>query len=115
MKVRMALLLSWTLMAGCLGIVDEDNYAEKYSPLFCSKTKECYRGYYDSEWADMNDCIEDVRDQYEDVIDQMDDNNCDFEDKKAKECLLDLSDANCEDYFEGDATEDCAFNKVWDC
>ena len=115
MKGWIGLALTAALSTGCIGNVDEDNYAEKYSPVYCTQTKECYRGYYDSEWSDMNDCIENVRDDLEDLIDDMDDNGCDFQDKEAKECLLDIADANCEDYFEGDAFEDCGINKVWDC
>jgi hypothetical protein len=60
--------------------VDEDNYAATYSPQYCSKTKQCNRGYYDSEWSDMKDCIEEVTDDIEDLIDDMDDAGCDFDD-----------------------------------
>jgi len=103
------------LATGCVGAVDEDNYAYKYSPLYCSKTKECFRGLYDSEWADMNDCVETVRDDVEDLIDDMSDAGCDFEPKEAKECITDLSASSCEEYYEGDAFADCGLNKIWDC
>jgi len=106
----------WTLLlCGCIGNVTEDNYVQKYSPEYCQKTRRCNLGYFESEWSDMNDCIDEVIDDMEDLIDKKDDDNCDFEDDNALKCLETLGAADCEDYFDGDAFEDCGANKVWDC
>ena len=49
------------------------------------------------------------------AIEDMDDADCKFEEDNAKECLTDLVEASCEDYYEGDATEDCGNNELFDC
>jgi hypothetical protein len=108
-------VLAICLLSGCLGQVNEDNYAQKYSGEYCQKTRHCNLGLFESEWSDMNDCLEDVDDDIEDLIDDMDDADCDFDDDDAQECLETFVAADCEDYHEGDAFEDCGVNKVWDC
>ncbi len=115
MRLWIALAATVAMTAGCIGNVNEDNYAQKFSPQYCSKAKTCARGMFDSEWTDVNDCIEEVTDEREDWIDDMDDAGCDFERENAKECLIDIADADCEDFYDGDAFDDCGNNKLWDC
>jgi len=103
------------LLTGCAGEVDEKTYAERYSPEFCSKTRRCNLGMFESEWSDMNDCIDEVSEDIEDLIDDMDDADCDFDDNDAQDCLDTFAASDCEDYHEGDAFEDCGVNDVWDC
>lgn len=113
--MRITLLTVTLTLAGCIGQVDEDNYAQKYSPVYCQHTKQCNRGLYESEWTDLNDCVDTVTDDIEDLIDDMDDRGCDFDDDDARECIETFAQSDCEDYYEGDAFEDCGVNQIWDC
>ena len=79
------------------------------------RSGQCNRGYFDSEWSDMQDCTDDVTDDVGDLIDDMDDLNCDFDDSNAQECVETFVAADCEDFYEGDAFDDCGVSEIWDC
>ena len=111
-----AILLSsmMCLLSACetLG-VNEDTFPAKAGSVVCKKIKKCDLGWYESEFSDMSDCEGEFEDAYEDVVDQADDFDCDFEDDEAKECLQGMQQASCEEYYEGDWSDDC--ENVWDC
>ena len=111
--MRFVLPSTLLVLAGCVGKVDEDNYAEKVSEAFCKINKECSAGSFYDEWDDTADCVDDLLDQAEDNEDFYDD--CDFDDEKAQDCLKALNEVTCQDYSDSfeDALEDCA--EIWDC
>lgn len=111
--MRIALSSLVLVFGGCVGKVDEDNYAEKLSEAFCKINKECSAGSFYDEWDDTEDCTGDFLDQLEDNEDFYDD--CDFDDEKAQDCLAALNEVTCQDYSDSfeDALEDCA--EIWDC
>ncbi len=111
--MRIALSSLVLVFGGCVGKVDEDNYAEKLSEALCKINKECSAGSFYDEWDDTEDCTGDFLDQLEDNEDLFDD--CDFDDEKAQDCLAALNEVSCQDYSDSfeDALEDCA--EVWDC
>lgn len=111
--MRIALSSLVLVFGGCVGKVDEDNYAEKLSEAFCKINKECSAGSFYDEWDDIEDCTDDFLEQTEDNEDFFDD--CDFDDEKAQDCLAALNEVSCQDYSDSfeDALEDCA--EIWDC
>jgi len=111
--MRFALVFSLGLFAGCVGKVDEDNYAEKVAEAACRVQKECAAGSFYDEWDDTEDCVDDLMDQAEDYEDYFDD--CDFDAEKAESCVKALNEVSCQDYEDTleDAYEDCA--EIWDC
>lgn len=111
--MRIALSSLVLVFGGCVGKVDEDNYAEKLSEAFCKINKECSAGSFYDEWDDIEDCTDDFLDQLEDNEDFYED--CDFDDEKAQDCLAALNEVTCQDYSDSfeDALEDCA--EIWDC
>ncbi|MFZ5476307.1 MAG: hypothetical protein ACOZNI_05975 [Myxococcota bacterium] len=99
------------VLASCtLPWADEDEYWERFAKATCERTRECSRGYFDSEWSDVEDCTDDLKDQSEDAADYYDD--CEFDDEQADECLTQLREASCEELYE-DGADECA--RVWDC
>lgn len=111
--MRIALSSLVLVFGGCVGKVDEDNYAEKLSEAFCKINKECSAGSFYDEWDDIEDCTDDFLEQTEDNEDFYED--CDFDDEKAQDCLAALNEVSCQDYSDSfeDALEDCA--EIWDC
>lgn len=111
--MRIALSSLVLVFGGCVGKVDEDNYAEKLSEAFCKINKECSAGSFYDEWDDIEDCTDDLLEQAEDNEDFFDD--CDFDDEKAQDCMAALNEVSCQDYSDSfeDALEDCA--EIWDC
>jgi hypothetical protein len=112
---RSPLVFAFALLSGCasVGTVSEDNFAEKYADVFCRQAQKCSRGYYESEFSDMEDCIGEIEEAAEDTMDIADEAGCDFDDGEAKEFLDTLNAASCEEFYEGDAYEDS--DKVFDC
>ena len=108
-------------MSGCLQLLelDEVSFGEKMSKEGCTLEKKCFRGYFDDEYSDMADCVDEQVDNWDDLADTFDDWDCDFESDEAAECLAAWQNATCEEHyefrFEGDGpmVEDC--EKVWDC
>lgn len=114
-KFRSPLVFAFALLSGCasVGTVSEDNFAEKYADVFCRQAQKCSRGYYESEFSDMEDCVGEIEEAAEDAMDVADEAGCDFDDGEAKEFLDALNAATCEEVYEGDAYDDA--DKVFDC
>lgn len=108
-------LVAFALLAGCSGVgdVSEDNFAEKYGEVFCRQAQKCYRGYFESEFSDMEDCIGETEEAAEDAMDLADAANCDFDEGEAEEFLKELNGASCEEFYEGDAFSNG--DQVFDC
>ena len=112
------------LLVGCnlFTPVDEDSWPEVYAKRYCSSLKKCFRGYYESEYSDMKDCVDEVEDDTEDIMDDYDDReSCDdFDEDNARDCLSDFSSFECEDFWEDeneneDNTESCWLSEIYDC
>jgi len=112
---RMVLLLSTAIgltgLVGCIGAVNEDNWTKKSAKAYCKFNEECYLSYFQEEWDNVSECVDDFEDDYEDYVeDYLDD--CDFESDKAKECLESLREATKSCEYD-DIDDDCY--EVWDC
>lgn len=108
-------LLALSLLSGCAGVgsVSENNFAEKYGEVFCRQAQKCSRGFFESEFSDMEDCIGEVEEAAEDAMDIADDAGCDFDEGEAEEFLKTLNTASCEEFYEGDAFDNG--DQVFDC
>lgn len=108
-------LVAVLLATGCFGVgdVNEDNWTEKYASVYCKQTQTCARGFYESEYSDREDCLDDVQDELDDQADVFDDLNCDFDEAEAQECLESFNSADCESIYEGDFVDDC--EDIFDC
>lgn len=97
--------------------VDEDNYFEQQGVATCKHLKRCWTTYFYSEWDDLEECFDDAEDQRDDNEEYYEaiQDNCDFDEDKAQECLS-LYSGSCkvagEDY---DEFYDGACSEVWDC
>lgn len=96
-----------------VGNVTEDNFAEKSAQLGCKMLEKCNRGYFESEYSDQADCIDELEEDTEDMMDAADDADCDFEEDEAQKCLDTFAASTCEEYYEGDAWDDC--EDIFDC
>ena len=103
------------MLAACnsVGKVDEDNYAEKSAEVYCRQIEKCSRGFFESEYSDYADCVDEATNDFEDTMEAADDANCDFDEDEAQACLDTFASSTCEDVYEGDAYDDC--EDVFDC
>jgi hypothetical protein len=90
----------------------EEGYADAFADAQCARTRECARGYFESEFSDNEECFDDLSDQYNDLIDYADDADCDFDPEEAAQCLSEMRSSSCEDWYEGDL-DGC--DKIYDC
>ncbi len=95
-------------IAGCGGKKeedDEDKVPEKREALgdFCSATQECVPSEFDSEYEDVDDCVEDSSMNYEDVVEEQGE-ECGESMLKLLSCLGETWPETCDIY---DAAEDC--------
>lgn len=112
---RTAPLFLSLLLTGCFGVgeVTESNWTEKFSDVYCNQLEKCSRGFFESEYSDMADCLDEVQDDAEDQADNLDDLGCDFDEEEAQQCLDSFHKASCEDVYEADYLDDC--EDVFDC
>ena len=67
------------------GNITEDNWAESFAKTYCKQLQECERGYFESEYSDLEDCQDEVKDDAEDAAEAADDADCNFEEDEAQE------------------------------
>ncbi len=94
--------------------IDQDNFYETFTREGCKKLKQCSRGYFDSEYSDVNDCVDSIMNDADDygLLDTLD--SCDFDDGNAADCLDTFVSSDCEDWYQGDAYDDCDFADIYD-
>lgn len=101
------------LLAACGGEVTQDEFAAEFAPLWCDQQRACARGFYESEYRDDEDCVTSVQEDKESESEANDAAGCVFDADEAQACLAAIREATCEEWYEGDADEDCA--DVWTC
>ena len=84
-RLVISALLACTLLPACSAFskVDEDNFGKQYAKAMCSYWKRCSAFYFYYDYSDEDDC----RDEIEDWWDDDGEENCDFDDDKAQECI----------------------------
>lgn len=105
--------LSLVVLAACGGDLTQETFPTEVAPVICQQTRTCALGYYESEYRDEDDCISQVEEQYSAEGTENDAAGCVFDLEEAEACVEALKGATCEEWFEGDALEDCA--DVWTC
>ena len=97
------------LAVGCgLGAITEDTLPARVAGPYCDNLRRCNRGYFDSEFSDMADCVDETEEDFEDLVEEADDYGCDFDEDEARECVQSLRSSSCEDWYEGDTLDDCS-------
>ncbi|RME22404.1 MAG: hypothetical protein D6798_15870 [Deltaproteobacteria bacterium] len=104
------------VFSGCslLGTpIDQDTFYETFSKEACKQLKKCNRGAFESWYRDVNDCIDDLMNNADDAgwLDDWD--NCSFDDDQAADCLDTLATSECDEVYEYDAFDDCAFDEIF--
>ncbi len=115
MNRALAFAVPVALLASCFVSANEDNWWDQSDAATCKFYKRCYTYAFYYDYDDVPDCIDealDYRDDNEEIYEYFED-ECDFDEEKAKSCLSLLGStcktaAEDDDYF-----EDC--DEVWDC
>ena len=115
---RMSLLPALAAsLTGCSlfgpGNITEDNWAESFAKTYCKQLQECEKGYFESEYSDLEDCEDEVKDDAEDAAEAADDADCNFEEDEAQECIDSLHTSSCEDFYDLEYLDDC--DAIYDC
>lgn len=108
-------LVLW-LVSGCVGKVDEDNYAEKFGEALCRTKRDCSAADFYMRWDDIPDCAEDLSKEFvESAAFYSPIDECNFDERSARDCLRALNRVSCESYLDsfGDAVLECA--DLWRC
>lgn len=110
-----------TFLSGCSLLsgtpLDQDSYFDELAETTCKVNKDCFKAYYESEWDDLEECVDDHVDLLDDAKDYYED--CDFDEDQAKACLDAMRGAECGEFLdEGDAediADECDYEEIFDC
>lgn len=105
-------MLGLVLMAVGCGSIDHNEYIDRRATAECKKYRVCVQGFYDSEFRDFDDCV----DERADSLDEADDNlpnSCDYDGEEARRCVSRVSNMGCEEFTEQSPSSAC--DLVWDC
>ena len=109
--MRASIMVLVVGLIGCGGLSHRD-YLEARSTVECKKIRTCQLGYYESEYRDFEDCVDDRQDDQDDIDDTVYD-GCDYDDIEARACVSRINSMGCEDYVENGPASAC--DLVWDC
>ena len=108
--------MRWTMGAlvalGC-GVADEADYVASRADAECARLEACALGYFESEYADADDCADERGEELEQQHDLFAEIECDFVVDEAGPCVSRIRGMSCEDVAEGEW--DSACDLVWDC
>jgi len=91
-----------------VGCVTASNFNQQLSAVICERYEDCEGTAFEQDYSSQKDC----RDDFEDFSTDCPQEHCEFDGKKANECLKDLRTDSCNDI---DATAG-ACGEVWtDC
>ena len=115
MRLAAALVCAIPLLtlAACGSDLSQETFPTEVAPVICDQTRTCALGYFESEYRDEDDCLTTIEEQFSVEGSENDAKGCVFDIEEAKACIEALKGATCEQWFEGDAIEDCA--DVWTC
>lgn len=72
--------------------------------------RSCARGYFESEYRDQDDCVDEVGDDLDDHDDNLPD-SCDYDGAEASACVSRIRSMSCEEYAEQGSSRAC--DLVW--
>ena len=101
-----------TIAAGC-GVEDEADYVASRADAECTRLQACALGYFESEYGDAEDCVDERADDLDEAGKALEDAGCDFELDEAGACVTRIRSLSCEDWAENDHAAAC--DLVWTC
>lgn len=109
--MRSSVVLAMVALSGC-GDMALSDYREARATAECKRSAVCARGFFESEYVDMEDCVDEVSDGLKAMEDSVYD-SCDYDGMEASRCVSRIRSLSCEDYIEGEVSIAC--DQVWDC
>lgn len=101
-------------LAGCSGGFESDNdFAAARAEAECRNLERCSLGFFESEYGDYEDCVNEVTDDLEDSNAQLDDADCTYDPAEAGRCVSRVRALSCEEWYQGDDGRAC--DLVWVC
>lgn len=102
------------LLLGCGGIEEQGDYELARAEAECRQLERCELGYFESEFRDMEDCVDDREDRFHDADNELDDADCIYDPDQAAFCVDRIEAMGCEDWARsGNGNKAC--DLVWDC
>lgn len=98
------------LSAAACGQLDHKDYVNARAEAECKNLRSCARGYFESEYKDYEDCVDEVGDTIDDRDDDLP-KECDYDGVEARECVSRIRSMTCEEYVEGSTSSAC--DLVW--
>ena len=109
--MRTSVFLATVALGGC-GDMALSDYREARASAECKRSSVCALGFFESEYVDLEDCVDEVSDSLKALEDSIFD-SCDYDGMEASRCVSRIRSLSCEDYVEGEASLAC--DQVWDC
>ena len=108
--------MRWTVGAlvalGC-GVADEADYVSSRADAECARLAVCALGYFESEYADADDCANERAEELEQQNDFFAEVDCEFVVDEAGPCVSRIRGSSCEDVAEDEWEGAC--DLVWRC
>ena len=101
------------LLTACGPIDDEDDYAESRAAVECAQVERCELGYFESEYRDRDDCVDERAEKIQEANDAQDDRGCSYVPEQAGHCVRRIRSFDCEEWAVGQANAAC--DLVWNC
>lgn len=109
--MRTPCLLLGLVLVGC-GEIDHNDYVDLRAEATCKQLRSCATGYYEFEYRDYDDCVDEVADDIDDADDSLP-RSCDYDGEEGRRCVSRLNSMGCEEFAEGAWGEAC--DLVWVC
>lgn len=98
----------------CGGIEDQGDYEHARADAECRELERCELGFFESEYRDLEDCIDDREEHIGDADDELDDADCLYDPEQAAFCVQKVQSMSCLEWAEsGNGNKAC--DLVWDC
>ena len=90
------------LLLACAGKpIDDDDLPAEAAPVICDRLRDCARGYYEGEFSDHGDCLDEVTEALEDMTAALNqDPLCDYDEEDAGEWVNEQRGMSCEEWWD---------------
>ena len=94
---RAVATLAAAMAVGC-GEVERDDFAGASARALCPAYRQCAKGLYEYYFdADYEDCLDDVEEVVQGYVEFADALQCDFDPEEAYDCLQEIREMDCQD------------------
>lgn len=101
------------LVAACGSIEERADYVDRRAAAECGQIERCELGFFESEYRDRDDCIDERSKQLDEASDALNDQDCTYVPEQAGACVSRIRSFDCEEWAEGEAASAC--DLVWNC